>query len=97
MTGCGSQNIPDEDVNKVQTESVEKETENKPASDDVQQTSTEEHAKIKVAYHPHITGVGGILNAIDNGYFLKRISRLSWYSLRQGQQNWRLWHRGILI
>jgi len=69
MTGCGSQNIPDEDVNKVQTESVEKETENKPASDDVQQTSTEEHAKIKVAYHPHITGVGGILNAIDNGYF----------------------------
>ena len=23
MTGCGSQNIPDEDVNKVQTESVE--------------------------------------------------------------------------
>ena len=69
MTGCRSQNIPDEDVNKVQTESVEKETENKPASDDVQQTSTEEHAKIKVAYHPHITGVGGILNAIDNGYF----------------------------
>ena len=25
--------------------------------------------KITVAYHPHITGVGGILNAIDNGYF----------------------------
>ena len=24
---------------------------------------------IKVAYHPHITGVGGLLNAIDNGYF----------------------------
>ena len=25
--------------------------------------------KIVVAYHPHITGVGGLLNAIDNGYF----------------------------
>ena len=25
--------------------------------------------KITVAYHPHITGVGGLLNAIDNGYF----------------------------
>ena len=24
--------------------------------------------KITVAYHPHITGVGGLLNAIDNGY-----------------------------
>ena len=28
-----------------------------------------ERAKIKVAYHPHIVGVGGILNAIDQGYF----------------------------
>ncbi|MCI8660051.1 MAG: ABC transporter substrate-binding protein [Lachnospiraceae bacterium] len=28
-----------------------------------------ERVKIKVAYHPHITGVGGILNGIDNGYF----------------------------
>ena len=28
-----------------------------------------EPAKIAVAYHPHITGVGGLLNAIDNGYF----------------------------
>ena len=25
--------------------------------------------KVVVAYHPHITGVGGLLNAIDNGYF----------------------------
>ena len=25
--------------------------------------------KITVAYHPHIVGVGGLLNAIDNGYF----------------------------
>ena len=28
-----------------------------------------EPAKITVAYHPHITGVGGLLNAIDDGYF----------------------------
>lgn len=28
-----------------------------------------ERAKLTVAYHPHITGVGGLLNAIDNGYF----------------------------
>lgn len=28
-----------------------------------------ERAKITIAYHPHITGVGGLLNAIDNGYF----------------------------
>lgn len=28
-----------------------------------------EKEKITIAYHPHITGVGGILNAIDNGYF----------------------------
>lgn len=28
-----------------------------------------ERAKLTIAYHPHITGVGGILNAIDNGYF----------------------------
>lgn len=33
------------------------------------ETSTEKRAKITIAYHPHITGVGGILNAIDNGYF----------------------------
>lgn len=31
--------------------------------------STAEKTTIKVAYHPHITGVGGLLNAIDNGYF----------------------------
>ena len=31
--------------------------------------STTEKTTIKVAYHPHITGVGGLLNAIDNGYF----------------------------
>lgn len=30
---------------------------------------TAEKATITVAYHPHITGVGGLLNAIDNGYF----------------------------
>lgn len=28
-----------------------------------------ERARITIAYHPHITGVGGLLNAIDNGYF----------------------------
>lgn len=28
-----------------------------------------EKTRITIAYHPHITGVGGILNAIDNGYF----------------------------
>jgi ABC-type nitrate/sulfonate/bicarbonate transport systems, periplasmic components len=28
-----------------------------------------EATTIRVAYHPHITGVGGILNAIDNKYF----------------------------
>lgn len=28
-----------------------------------------EKTKVVVAYHPHITGVGGLLNAIDNGYF----------------------------
>lgn len=27
--------------------------------------------KVVVAYHPHITGVGGLLNAIDNGYFVE--------------------------
>lgn len=32
-------------------------------------TDGEKMTTIKVAYHPHITGVGGILNAIDNGYF----------------------------
>jgi NitT/TauT family transport system substrate-binding protein len=32
-------------------------------------SSSESRVKITVAYHPHITGVGGILNAIDNGYF----------------------------
>lgn len=25
--------------------------------------------KLTIAYHPHIVGVGGILNAVDNGYF----------------------------
>jgi NitT/TauT family transport system substrate-binding protein len=29
--------------------------------------------KITVAYHPHIVGVGGILNAIDNGHFDKEL------------------------
>ncbi|HJA25779.1 MAG TPA: ABC transporter substrate-binding protein [Candidatus Fournierella merdigallinarum] len=28
-----------------------------------------ERARITIAYHPHITGAGGLLNAIDNGYF----------------------------
>ena len=32
-------------------------------------TAAEKKTTIKVAYHPHITGVGGLLNAIDNGYF----------------------------
>lgn len=26
-------------------------------------------AKITIAYQPHITGLGGLLNAVDNGYF----------------------------
>ena len=32
-------------------------------------TSAAMAEKITIAYHPHITGVGGILNAMDNGYF----------------------------
>lgn len=36
------------------------------------ETETAESAEkttITIAYHPHITGVGGLLNAIDSGYF----------------------------
>lgn len=39
-----------------------------PTEEKTEQESAE-RVKVKVAYHPHITGVGGILNAIDNGYF----------------------------
>lgn len=38
-------------------------------SEGEEQGEEAEREKITIAYHPHITGVGGILNAIDNGYF----------------------------
>lgn len=34
-----------------------------------QSEKTAETTTIRIAYHPHITGCGGLLNAIDNGYF----------------------------
>ncbi len=34
-----------------------------------EKTNDEQLTTIRVAYHPHITGCGGLLNAIDNGYF----------------------------
>lgn len=34
-----------------------------------QSSSTPKTAKITIAYQPHITGLGGLLNAVDNGYF----------------------------
>ena len=46
-----------------------KEDEAKDEKDKAEEAVKPERVKIKVAYHPHITGVGGILNAIDNGYF----------------------------
>lgn len=56
------------------TEGSAKESSGDPSKGAEAQTTAKEaakpdRAKIKVAYHPHITGVGGILNAIDNGYF----------------------------
>ncbi|WP_215699243.1 ABC transporter substrate-binding protein [Clostridium sp. MCC353] len=50
-----------------------------PTSQDASKDTKEENSgnpggnkgakKIKIAYHPHVVGVGGLLNAIDNGYF----------------------------
>lgn len=73
--GCGSssktESTPAENVSQAassesETSGEEKETETTAKE---KEEAKPERAKIKVAYHPHITGVGGILNAIDNGYF----------------------------
>ena len=32
-------------------------------------TAAPARTKIKIAYHPHVTGAGAVLNALDNGYF----------------------------
>ena len=73
--GCGSssktESTPAETVSQAassesETSGEEKETETTAKE---KEEAKPERAKIKVAYHPHITGVGGILNAIDNGYF----------------------------
>lgn len=75
LGGCGE---PSKDSSQAPTQEAPEEGTQKPeASQQEDQgeeqnagvTSTEERAKITIAYHPHITGVGGILNAIDNGYF----------------------------
>lgn len=66
--GCanGKESVKESAVVQSETDTVkvsEAETEaEKP-------TEKPERAKITVAYHPHITGVGGLLNAIDHGYF----------------------------
>lgn len=54
MAGCNSEKTSETKISDTSKEAS---------------TSKPERAKIKVAYHPHIVGVGGILNAIDRGYF----------------------------
>lgn len=73
ITGCGSGKTTETQAPgttaAVQAASSE-ETKTEAASSAEETTAPKpERAKIKIAYHPHITGVGGILNAIDNGYF----------------------------
>ncbi len=70
LVGCKNSQTPPatvDDGTKTVTED-QKEVES-PKSDDKPDNEPAERVKIRVAYHPHITGVGGILNAIDNGYF----------------------------
>ncbi|MFR1832288.1 MAG: ABC transporter substrate-binding protein [Lachnospiraceae bacterium] len=61
LSGCAEERTVKETQEIMQTETK--------TEVEVQETNIQEKVKIKVAYHPHITGVGGILNAIDNGYF----------------------------
>lgn len=61
LAGCaGSEKQPPAETSAPETTSAAEVKESK---------ESKEKVKIRVAYHPHITGVGGILNAIDNGYF----------------------------
>lgn len=71
LTACaGTKTAPSvSETTKAETQAAQTVTE---SSESISQETTKapvERAKITIAYHPHITGVGGILNAIDNGYF----------------------------
>ncbi|MBS6645615.1 MAG: ABC transporter substrate-binding protein [Clostridiaceae bacterium] len=83
VTGCGSGKKADAaaagEGEAVKTEAQSAGTETAASSEEnrteaapssaAETAKKPERAKIKIAFHPHITGVGGILNAIDNGYF----------------------------
>lgn len=73
MTGCGSGKTAETKVTgttAAATAAPSSDGAETEAASAVETTAAKpERAKIKIAFHPHITGVGGILNAIDNGYF----------------------------
>lgn len=69
LAGCGGQGKTAETTTAAPS-SEAAQTQAKEASSSAETTAPKpERAKVRVAYHPHITGVGGVLNAIDNGYF----------------------------
>lgn len=65
LTGCSSS----ESKEPAPDAAAADETADEQAESTEPVTEDKERVKITVAYHPHITGVGGLLNAIDNGYF----------------------------
>ena len=67
LAGCSSNEGTGSDTASTAAETESKETQ--ADSTDTPESESKERVKLTVAYHPHITGVGGLLNAIDNGYF----------------------------
>ena len=67
--GCGSlaqgENEKDKDIS-TQVQEISKEAKEETSGNP---GGNKEMKKIKIAYHPHVVGLGGLLNAINNGYF----------------------------
>lgn len=72
LGGCGNSGGQKEPAKTVEesktTETTQAQSQEKDATAE-SMVPKPERVKIRVAYHPHITGVGGILNAIDHEYF----------------------------